>query len=212
MTNRIFCTIYKDNFGLYLPSGELRQISCNNILIGFYKINMQGEEVALPTTTIPPDATTPGTQFQSSTALVQVGKIWVNTQFGDPNFFAVVKVKDVDARNTLYVDITSWNENIPKCNLVSVAQGCPSVTAISAPAIAATTATVSWTAAPGTVGVEYVNNTSSTAPTGDGTYLDGATTSVALTGLTTATTYYFWLRTICQGIRGAWIYTTYTTS
>ena len=74
-------------------------------------------------------------------------------------------------------------------------------TALTASSITTTSATISWTAAspvPAS-GYEYYFSTSPTAPT---TTISGAvantTTSVALTGLISGTTYYFWVRSRCD--------------
>ena len=211
---RIFCTVYKDDAALYLPSGANKQISCSHQFIGVFGINMQGEEVPIPSTTKPPLSASPGNSEQSANALVQVGQVWINTSyFGDTNFKVVAKVKDYTTRNTLYVDAASYNANIGKCNFVAEPQACTVVTSLINTAKTATTASFSWVLPTGAVGIEYINNTSSTAPTGDGTYQDGGTNTVSITGLTTATTYYFHVRTICGlGSASTWAVIQYTTS
>jgi hypothetical protein len=82
--------------------------------------------------------------------------------------------------------------------------------ALSTTAVAATTATISWAAAsPAPAnGYEYYLSTSTTtplagtAPTGS---VGAGTTSVNLTGLTANTTYYFWVRSNCNGTdKGLW--------
>lgn len=212
--NRIFCLVYKDDAALYLPAGANKQISCSHLNLDIWGVNMQGEEVPVPFTTIPPLSASPGNSEQSANALVRVGGVWVNSKyFGDPNFKVCVKVKDYTTRNTLYVDAASYNANIALCNFVPEPQSCTVVTNLVNTAKTATTANFSFVLPAGAVGVEYINNTTFTAPTGDGTYQDGGTTTIAITGLTTATTYYLHVRTICGlGSSSAWTVVTYTTS
>ncbi|MBQ0152612.1 MAG: fibronectin type III domain-containing protein [Chryseobacterium sp.] len=102
-------------------------------------------------------------------------------------------------------------------NVNLVIPTCKIPTAMSANPIAATTATIGWTApspAPAN-GYQYYLSTSSvpptatTAPTGTTT-----TTSVPLTGLTPNTTYYWWIRSVCSTSDSSiWVFgTTFTTT
>jgi hypothetical protein len=94
----------------------------------------------------------------------------------------------------------------------STVANCPSVvTALTSSNVATTTATIGWTApasAPAS-GYEYYYSTSPTAPfnttPASGSTAAGAVTA-NLSGLTTATQYYFWVRTNCNGTdKGSWI-------
>lgn len=104
--------------------------------------------------------------------------------------------------------VDNVNLEIPTCKIP---------TAMSVNPIAATTATLTWTApspAPPS-GYQYflstssVPPTSSTAPTGSVTG-----TSSPLTGLTPNTTYYWWIRSVCSTTNSTiWVYgTTFTTT
>jgi len=94
-----------------------------------------------------------------------------------------------------------------------VALPCPTfVSNVLSNVTTLTTATISWTAAspaPAS-GYQYYLSTSSTNPSA-GTAPTGSTaagvTSVNLTGLTSGTTYYIWIRTDCGGAsgQGAWL-------
>ncbi len=82
---------------------------------------------------------------------------------------------------------------------------CLAPTALTLGAVTATTATISWTAAspaPGS-GYHYYVSTSATAPTAGttptGTTAAGVVTA-NLTGLTANTTYYYWVRSNCDGV------------
>jgi len=88
---------------------------------------------------------------------------------------------------------------------VTAAPSCADMpSALTSSAITTSSATISWTAAspaPGN-GYEYYYSTSSTAPTA-GTTPSGSTaagvTSKNLSGLLANTTYYFWVRSNCNG-------------
>ena len=205
--------VYKQNNNTYLPSGQYLKISCNFTYQGVCYINMAGEEVSLPSTSIPPLAATPGNSYQSAEVLVDPGRVWQNPfQFGDATYYKCVKVKDNDSNVLSIVDFSSWNTSVALCNNVPepISCGLPS-TLTATPG--ATTATINFTVLPGSVGYEWVNNTSSSAPTGAGTYGDAGTASVALTGLTASTTYYFWFKTVCgAGSTSSWTSVSYTTT
>lgn len=205
--------VYKQNNNLWLPAGQNLQISCNCQTLGVFAINLAGEEVPVPTTTIPPLSSTPGNQTQSAYVLVAPGGVWANLQmFADTSFKVCIKVKDLKTNIVSYVDLTSWNTEFVKCNYVPEPIACFVPTSISAGTPGTTTATITYTPEPGSVGIEYVNNTSSSAPVTDGTYVDAGTTSVTVTGLTAATTYHFWVRAICgAGSQSSWTSITYTT-
>lgn len=90
------------------------------------------------------------------------------------------------------IAIDNINISIPTCIM-------PSGMTVSA--VAPNTATLSWTApnpAPG-VGYEYYLSTTNTPPTSStpGIAVNGTTVSPG--GLTTATTYFWWVRSVCSG-------------
>lgn len=81
---------------------------------------------------------------------------------------------------------------------------CPSPATLTTTAITSTSATLTWNVpfiVP-SAGYEYVYSTTNTVPTGAGT--SSATNSVALTGLTSATTYYVFVRSNCGTEFGNW--------
>lgn len=100
--------------------------------------------------------------------------------------------------NRLYVD------NI----LIDLTPTCAEPSALAVSNVAATTASISWTApavAPAG-GYEYYYSTTNTAPT-SATTASGtsSTTSTSLTGLSAATTYYIWVRSVCgSSDKSAW--------
>jgi hypothetical protein len=96
--------------------------------------------------------------------------------------------------NSVLIDDVVW-EPIPSCN---------NPTAVTASAVTTTTATISWTApttAPAN-GYEYYYATTNTAPT-IATIPSGATAAgivtTNLTTLSSATTYFVWVRSVCSG-------------
>lgn len=89
----------------------------------------------------------------------------------------------------------SWDYGFDNFNIVS----CPEPFSLSASAITQSTATIEWSAPnPNpSYGYEYYYATSNTPPSGNGTPSTG--TSANLTDLMSATTYYFWVRSKCDG-------------
>jgi hypothetical protein len=86
---------------------------------------------------------------------------------------------------------------------VAAPPSCPAPTALVGTPLSLTSATISWTAAspaPAS-GYQYFYSTIATAPTA-GTTPSGSTaagvTTANLTSLTTGTTYYFWVRSVCS--------------
>ncbi len=192
--------------------GRTRQISCNHIYLGMWGINMQSEEVPIPTSTIPPEIGD-GESNQSAQAIIAIGNVYVDLNyFGDSNFKVCVKVKDMVTNIVSFVDAADYATQIPKCNLVPQVNFCPQVGNRAANPLG-TSANIAWTSPGGEVGIEYINNTSSVAPTTTGTFVPVGTTSVNVTGLSHTTTYHFWIRTICAGgALSTWSAITYTTS
>lgn len=72
---------------------------------------------------------------------------------------------------------------------------CPAVLNLTGTITSSTTATANWSAAPGATGYEYVLSNSNSLPTTAGTPIPS--NSFNLTGLTPATDYYFYVRSIC---------------
>lgn len=210
---KIAVLVYKEDSQLWLPSGTTRWISCNHTDLGVWGINMAGEIIPVPTTTVPPSESVDNTSYETATVLVQVGRVWVSqSYFNDSNFKVVVKVKDMTTNIVSFVNAESYNDNIALCNFVPSPSSCSIPTDIASSAITSTGATLTWTPMPGSVGIEYVNNTSATPPTGSGTYQDVSDVNVSLTGLIAATQYHFWIRSICgAGSQSAWTSEIYTT-
>ena len=80
---------------------------------------------------------------------------------------------------------------------------CSAPSALASSAVIGSSATISWTAispAPG-VGYDYYYSTTNTAPTTTetGSTPNNTTLTQSLTGLTPSTTYYYWVRSDCDG-------------
>ena len=81
---------------------------------------------------------------------------------------------------------------------------CAPVTGITMSAITSTSATLTWTAVPGSVGYSWVVDNSVTAPTGGGTFT--TLTTANATGLTAGTAYYAHVRDSCgPGSVSGWV-------
>jgi len=105
-------------------------------------------------------------------------------------------------QNTSISGSTLWLDDLA---VVYAATTCTTVSGLTASPIGTTTATISWTAATGTVvGYVYTVTTSATAPAdGSGTFTTA--TSVPLTGLTAGTSYYAWVYDSCAaGSASGW--------
>ncbi|AZA82848.1 hypothetical protein C1637_18130 [Chryseobacterium lactis] len=84
---------------------------------------------------------------------------------------------------------------------IDVTPTCFEPSALSVSAITTTGANASWTAPTATpgIGYEYYYSTTNTAPTASTTASgNSATTSAPLSGLSPATTYYLWVRSVCS--------------
>ncbi|MCY0977580.1 fibronectin type III domain-containing protein [Chryseobacterium wangxinyae] len=94
---------------------------------------------------------------------------------------------------------------------VQLTPSCAEPTAASVSAITSTTATLSWTApvaAPAN-GYQYFYSTTNTTPT-TGTAITG--TTINIPALTPATTYYYWVRSVCSGSStSTWVTGSFTT-
>lgn len=88
---------------------------------------------------------------------------------------------------------------------------CPPVTNLTATAVTANSAALSWTAPTGAAGYEYVLNNTATAPTGAGTATTATTYNA--TPLTASTLYYMHVRTHCGGTDfSTWVTIPFTTA
>lgn len=96
--------------------------------------------------------------------------------------------------NDVLIDDVSW-ELLPACS---------EPTGLVSSNVAATTATVSWTASASVPanGYQYFVSTTNTAPSASATPTGSTAagvTSVNLTGLTSSTNYFVWVRSVCSG-------------
>jgi len=107
---------------------------------------------------------------------------------------AVTTDFDRITRNVTTPDIGAYEFGLPSC--------APPTSVTAAP-ITATSATITWTAASGAVGYEYVFNQTATAPTGAGTPITATTYTPG--PLTPLTTYYMHVRTNCGGNFSLWV-------
>ena len=117
--NRQFwATVYKANNAFY-QSGKALQINCDHINMGVMGINTYGEIIPAPgTLNASPISSPPG----ATVVKVEEGTIFTSpTAFGDAEFKSVTMVKDMFAGGVIYyVDTTSYNANVIKCNPVGI--------------------------------------------------------------------------------------------
>ena len=202
---KVYYLAYKDNNGFFGLSGGQRSISCNHQKIGGdWWINNAGEVISFE------DSTSP---INGGYNYVDKGDVTVSgNRFSDSNFKKVYKIHDYETSIDTYVDAASYDANIVNCNPVSYPSICGVPSGIATSVLGTTTATIVWTAGTNATGYEFVNQaTPGIAPTINGTFTSSI--SVALTGLTTAHAYRFWIRTICgAGYKSAWVSFNFTTS
>lgn len=208
---QFFVLTYFDGMGLYKPSGLSVAINCNHQWVGLYGINMVGEIVPLPGSTIPP-LITPGTDSQHATVMVPQGEIFPPSYFADANFKNATRIKDMVTLREYYVDTADYATKVIACNPVAYVTSCASVGSLAHGTPATTSVVITWTKVLGSVGIEWINKTANVEPVIDGQFVDVNTQTVTVTGLTTGTVYYFWIRTICPGMKSAWSVITYTTA
>jgi len=109
---------------------------------------------------------------------------------------SVFFISDLTAACSNTTGITSSSRPNTRVNFTG-GVSCFSPVALVASNITTSSADLSWTApvpAPG-LGYTYFYNTSGTPPGVSGTFVSG--TSVSLSSLTSNTTYYFWIRSVC---------------
>lgn len=217
-TKQYIITAYKDDSGVYSRAGNQVAISCNHKKEALFGITMTGEFVPLPMSTIPM-GTVGSNDFESGSAMIPPGTVTIDpTEFTGPYRWQVYQVKDMDTLRTYWVDASEYAAAVVACNPVPYVTACAIVTGLDDGTPGQTTATISFTPTPGSVGSEYINKTSNVAPVIDGTYVDNSAVNnagvigVSLTGLSAGTTYYFWIRTICPGLRSSWTSLTYATA
>lgn len=88
---------------------------------------------------------------------------------------------------------------------------CTPVASLTPSGITNTSATITWPAVTGSMGYQYVVNTSSATPSGSGTATTA--TTISPTGLTPSTVYYVYVRDSCSATSlSSWVSTTFTTS
>lgn len=202
--------VYKTDNTFY-PEGQNQALHCWHVNSGNYGLNTQGEIVPLPGAEIVEQPTSPPTEVLVPVGINEQGTVFPSpTQFAN-NFVAVTKIKDMVLLKEFYVDTASYNTNVVTCNPVATASSCPVTTGLGATELSSSSVRINWTDNPASAGIEYVNNQSASAPTGDGTFIAQGTATVTITGLSNATLYHFWIRTICAGgVSAAWTSVTYT--
>lgn len=199
-----FVTVYKDDNAFYGTSGASLSISCNHQVLGDYYLNTVGEEFPIPTTTVP--LSEPGTDWEHGKNMASEAGVYASPNVFNKDFIRVTRVKDLTSNVVSYVDPTSFDTNVVSCNPVENPSVCSIVTSLSAGTPGTTTATITFTAPAGPIaGYEYIVKTTNVTPVIEGTFATGS--PIALSGLTAATTYYFFIKTICGGGstgRSAW--------
>jgi hypothetical protein len=127
---------------------------------------------------------------QSSWQTYSTGNLNISAYAGNTMRLVFEWTNDTSAGTQPPIAVDNVNVSIPSCIM-------PSATAVSA--VATNTATLTWTpptSAPG-IGYEYYLSTTNTAPTAATVGTANAGTTATPGGLATATTYYWWVRSVC---------------
>lgn len=199
MRKQFTATIWRDNLGLYWPSGKLQIISCNFSPDGEWYINMNNEEYPAKSATKVIGET--GTNDQHAQVPVREGAVYTNpVAYPGPGFKHVVRVKDLDSQRTFYVDYTSYNDNVVTCNDCCLPVACQVATPVVDGDPTDTGATIELTYdGPTVVGWEYVvvesEGLDCVDPTTPGILSTSKTIEVA--DLSPETEYCFCVRTVC---------------
>ncbi len=202
--NRQFNVLaYKAQAGSYYgAAGQRVPINCDHSVIGDFGMNPDGQILDLP-----PEAVVTG---GAKAVLVPPATGFPTVNEPNLSLTAVKLIKDNVLQTAYYVDATDYASAVVVCNPIPYASACPGVTDLAATP-GTTDADISWTETPGIVGVEYANLDVDVEPS-SGTFLAAGTGTVNVTGLTTTTTYYFFVRTICTGaVTSAWSRVEYDT-
>jgi hypothetical protein len=101
-----------------------------------------------------------------------------------------------------------FNIYVDNINII-LTPACSAPINVVASPVTSASATLNWGAISTATNYQYVNSTTNTTPTAAGTTV--STNTVALTGLTPSTQYYFYVRSNCAGIFSDWTTITYTT-
>lgn len=191
-----------------------------------YKINV----TSASTTCAAPTGLT-GSSITSSSATISWTAVTsalgyeyvVNTTSADPSGSGTFTSSTSTSPGTLTAATTYYAHIRTKCSSTSFsawatytfttlsAAGCGAVTGLTASGVTNTAATVSWTAVSGSLGYEYIVNTTAAAPSGSGAAV--TTTSINPTGLTPSTVYYAHVRDSCSATSlSAWVTISFTTT
>ena len=156
-----------------------------------------------------------GVKFATGTVSTQtytlIGTASTATSGGQPYYFVLAANADsiIVPRGSSSSD---YNQN-PKIAYVSVCRPCPECDAApsapTSPTNGATTSNsqaVSWTDASNDAWEVYVSTSSSTPDAGQSPTAEPTTATYTFTGLTASTTYYWWVRSVCDAShKSAWV-------
>ena len=214
MRKQFIATIWRDNLGLYWPSGKTQIISCNFSYDGGWYINMNNEEY--PAKSATKTLGEVGTDAQHAQVPVREGAVYTNpVAYPGPGFKHVVRVKDLDSQRTFYVDYTSYNDNVVTCNDCCIPVSCiaPAPAVQGSPSSTGVTIEITYDG-PEAVGFEYTVTLAGGGcvdPTFDGKLSLDKTIEVF--DLSPSIEYCFCVRTVCgPGRFSGWVCIQFTTA
>jgi hypothetical protein len=149
--------------------------------------------------------------YSRSSTSATGGSVYTTTGTSPTNRY----VSNSSATPTLCATNTGTNNFSTKPQVrfyMTVPATCVVPTNLANTAVTGTSASFSWTNGSPTVGVAYAVTTTNVAPTGTGTNATGTSVTVN-TGLTSGTSYYFWMRNRCTSTTNSdWISVPFTTA
>lgn len=190
--NNIKVLVYKDDTGFLAPACS-KILPCDHELVMPVALTLTAQNSPC-NTTIPQGKSFPAGSTEY-TGLVQAYKL------------------QIPGIGHYWVDKADYDSKIGECNGCCTPGACTIVTGLAAGSITTTGATISFTAPVGAApaGYEWIVKTANVAPVIDGTYASAS--PIVLTGLTTGTTYYFFIKTICSATnKSAWTSVSFATT
>lgn len=190
--NNIKVLVYKDDTG-FLAAACSKILPCDHEFV-------QKEALTLTAQNSPCNTTVPS------------GKAFPAGSTEYPTLVNTYKIQ-IPGIGFYWVDAADYDSKISQCNGCCTPAICTIATSLSVRTTTTTGATISFVAPAGATpaGYEYVVKTTNVAPIVDGTYT--ASSPIVITGLTTATTYYLFIKTICSGTsKSDWTSITFVTN
>ena len=218
MILNLFVQCWKSATANY-PAGQDIQITCQHINEGYYVVNSAGEVFPASGSVVPWQEGGPAPIMVNAGTIIPPAFNPFPTN--DPNYHLCYKIKDPNTGIVYYADVADYNSKIgPTCNPTPGLGACNAPTNLSILTnTGGGTIKVGWTDGLGAlIGSEVFTQTPVTGnptPPPDGSFAPlgaGSGSGFTINGLTPATSYAVYIRTICGlGAFSAFSKVTFTT-